>query len=87
METFSVCQFFEDETYEWVRQNVSAEEAVKAFQHYTNNVASKIGITNRVIITDSGDCIAYEWKKGKGITFPSQEEIQNARAQTPKEEG
>lgn len=73
METFSVCQFFETGDYEWVRTNVTAEEAVKAFQHYTNNVACKLGMTKRVIITDSGDCICYEWKLGKGITFPIQE--------------
>jgi hypothetical protein len=86
METFSVCQFFEDESYEWVRTNVPAEEAVKAFQHYTNNVAVKLGVTKRVIITDSGDCVCYEWKHGKGITFPTKEELDNARTQTPKEE-
>ena len=84
METFSVCQFFEDDSYEWVRNNVAPEEAVKVFQHYTNNVASKIGITKRVIITDSGDCIAMEWQKDKGVVFPTQEEIQNVRAQEAK---
>jgi hypothetical protein len=75
IETFSVCQFFEDDSYEWVRANVTAEEAIKAFRHYTNNVACKLGITKRVIITDSGDSICYEWKQGKGITFPTPEQI------------
>jgi hypothetical protein len=69
---FSVCQFFEDDTYEYVRRYVSAEEAMKAFQHYTNNVAVKLGVTKRVIITDGGDCINMEWIYGKGITFPPQ---------------
>ena len=67
---FSVCQFFPDDSYEYVRRYVSAEEAVKAFGHYTNNVASKIGVTKRVIITDGGDCVTLEWQQGKGITFP-----------------
>ena len=31
---FSVCQFFEDDTYEYVRRNVSVEEAVEAALHY-----------------------------------------------------
>jgi hypothetical protein len=67
---FSVCQFFVNDSYEYVRQNVSAEEAVKAFKFYTTNVASHIGTTRRVIITDGGDCISMEWKFEEGIVFP-----------------
>jgi hypothetical protein len=69
---FSVCQFFDDkeETYEYVRRHVSAEEAVLAFKHYTNSVGANFGTTKRVIITDGGDCINMEWIFGKGITYP-----------------
>lgn len=70
---FSVCQFFEDGSYEYVRRFVSAEEAMSAFRHYTNNVATRMGITRRVIITDGGDCTNAEWQYGKGITYPPQE--------------
>lgn len=73
MEKFSVYQFFIDDSYEKVREFVSAEEAVKAFQHYTNNIASKLGFTKRVIITDGGDCITYEWIHGRGITYSGEE--------------
>ena len=66
---FSVYQFFKDGSYERVREFVSAEEAVIAFNHYTHNVASRIGITSRVIITDGGDSIVFEWKSGLGVTF------------------
>jgi hypothetical protein len=66
---FSVYQFFKDNSYEKVRSFVSAEEAVTAFNHYTTNVASRIGITARVIVTDGGDSIVFEWKSGLGITF------------------
>jgi hypothetical protein len=83
---FSVYQFFENETYEKVREFVSAEEAVNAAKHYTTSVAAKIGITKRVIITDGGDFTTFMWEYGKGIVFPTQEELQNARTQTPKEE-
>jgi len=65
---FSVYQWFPDGSYEKVREFVSAEEAVAAAKFYTNNVAAKMGITKRVIITDGGDCVAWEWKEGK-ITF------------------
>ena len=66
---FSVCQFFDNDTHEYVRRYVTAEEAVNAFFHYTNNVAVKMGIVEKVIITDGGDFTVYQWEKGKGITF------------------
>jgi len=69
---FSVCQFFPDGSYEYVRRNVSAEEAVTAVKHYTTSVGARIGTTKRVIITDGGDCVNFEWEFGKGITFPPQ---------------
>jgi hypothetical protein len=67
---FSVWQFLSDGIQERVRHFVSAEEAVEAAMHYTSNVASRMGITQRVIITDGGDCIVFEWLKDKGIVFP-----------------
>jgi hypothetical protein len=66
---FSVVQFFEDESYEYVRRGVSAEEAVKAAHHYTNSVGAKLGFTRRVIITDAGDSINFEWRYKQGVTF------------------
>lgn len=67
---FSVCQFFKNEEYEYVRRWVGPEEAMEAFQHYTHCVAAQVGITARVIITDGGDFTNMEWKFGEGITFP-----------------
>jgi hypothetical protein len=68
---FNVCQFFvHGGEYEYVRRWVTAEEAMKAFYHYTNNVAVKMGVVERVIVTDGGDCINAEWKKGLGYTYP-----------------
>lgn len=72
---FSVYQFFMDDKYECVRSYVDAEEAMKAVQHYTNNVATRLGITKRVIVTDGGDFTTYEWINGKGVVFPTQEDI------------
>jgi hypothetical protein len=73
---FSVYQFFKDESYECVRSFVSAEEAVKAAQHYCTSVGARMGTTVRVIITDGGDCTNFEWKYGEGVTFPTREELQ-----------
>ena len=67
---FSVCQFFDDESYEYVRRFVDAEEALTTFLHYSNSGTAKLGITQRVIITDGGDCTTAEWKFGSGIVFP-----------------
>jgi len=70
---FSVYQFSTEDIgsiQERVREFVPVDEAMKAFMHYTNNVATKMGFTERVIITDGGDCIVAEWKKGEGYTFP-----------------
>jgi hypothetical protein len=75
---FSVYQFFKGGGQEKVREFVSGEEAVKAFHHYTNNVASRVGITERVIITDGGDCINMEWIHGKGVTFPLLQHMEDA---------
>ena len=69
-EHFNVYQFFADDSYEQVRELVPAEEAVKAAHHYTHNVASKLGMVERVIITDGGDDCCFEWKRGEGVTFP-----------------
>jgi hypothetical protein len=67
---FSVYQFFEDGSYERVREFVSGENAVKAFYHYSSSVGAMIGTTVRVILTDGGDCTNMEWIYGKGITYP-----------------
>lgn len=67
---FSVCQFFMDETHEYVRRFVGAEEAVKAAIHYSTSVGAKMGTTVKVIITDGGDLTNWEWRKGEGIVFP-----------------
>jgi len=77
LEPFNVVQFFEDDTYEYVRRNVSAEDAVKASKHYTDSVAAKVGIVTRVIITDDGDNCCFEWKFGVGVTFPTKEDIED----------
>jgi hypothetical protein len=69
-EIFSVCQFFDNGSYEYVRRHVSADEAMTAFRHYTSSIAAQHGTTRRVIITDGADCITAEWQFGKGITIP-----------------
>jgi len=73
MSEFSVCQFFPNGQYEYVKRHVSAEEAVACFTQLITSVGAKIGTTRRVIITDGGDCCNMEWKFGEGIVYPPQE--------------
>jgi len=74
---YSVCQFFEDGSYEYVRRYVDAEEASRATAHYCGSVGAKLGFTKRVIVTDGGDCICFEWKFGEGIVYPPKQESEN----------
>ena len=73
MHEFSVVQFFEDGSYEYVRKLVSAEEAMSAVKHYTSSMGVKMGFVKRVIITDGGDCCCFEWLHDKGVVFPPKE--------------
>lgn len=73
---FSVYQFLDDDIVEKVRDHVSAEEAVRAAHHYCTSVAAVVlGIVQHVIITDGGDCVCFEWRRGEGVVFgmPGQE--------------
>jgi hypothetical protein len=67
---FNVVQFFQDGYYEYVRRNVTAEEAMLAAKHYCTSVGVRLGFTVRVIVTDEDDYINFEWKRGEGVTFP-----------------
>lgn len=71
---FSVFQWLAtgkgEDLQEQVRSFVSAEEAVKAAQHYTSCVAARMGLTSKVMITDGGDNCVFEWRKGEGVVFP-----------------
>lgn len=76
---FSVYQFFSDGNYECVRSFVSAKEAGEAFRHYTNNLATMLGMVERIILIDGDDFINAEWIKGIGLTFPRPEDFEAAR--------
>lgn len=71
-ELFNVVQFFPDDTYEYVRRNVTAQEATEAFKHYCTSVGARVGTTTRVIITDQGDSCCAEWIHGQGVVFPKE---------------
>ena len=79
---YSVCQFLFGGGHEYVRWGVTAEEAVMAARHYTDSVAARMGVVERVIITEDGtDDTDFEWLKGEGVVFPTQEDLQELRIQ------
>ena len=68
---FSVYQFFEgDVGYERVASYIDAESAVKLAAQLSRSVGGRLGIIARIIITDGGDCIAFEWLHGQGVVYP-----------------
>lgn len=69
MDTFNTCQFFMDDSYEIVKEHVPVEEAVESAITLATSVGARIGTTRRVIITDAGDCISWEWQYDKGVVF------------------
>jgi hypothetical protein len=81
---YSVCQFFEDDSYVYELRRVTLERAVKNAEHLSSSVGAKLGMTKRVIITDGGDSIVYEWQYGKGLVFPTPEHVAEAKAMDAK---
>ena len=71
-ELFNVVQFFPDGSHEYIQQGLPVEEALRLVCNWIapTRPAHKLGIIERVIITDMGDITVFEWKKGIGITFP-----------------
>ncbi len=73
MEVFNVCMFFPDESYEYDCRNVTPEQAVERAKSVITSVGGRTGMLRRVIITDLGDNINFEWKFGEGVVFPPEE--------------
>lgn len=49
---------------------VSVERALRRAESLANGPASKMGIVKRIMITDGGDCCAFEWTHKDGVVFP-----------------
>jgi hypothetical protein len=69
---FNVVQFFVNGTHEYVRRRVHADEAIAVLQHYCRSIAVQMGVVERVIVTDGGDCCCFEWTAKDGVTFPDE---------------
>lgn len=78
-ETFNVVQFFADGSSETLPDLRGPQAAVQAAKRWCSSVGARIGNTRRVIITDSGDYINFEWKFGEGVTYPTPEMRRSAQ--------
>lgn len=67
---YCVVQYFVDGNYEYVRRGVDAPAACEAAAHYASSVGAQIGTTRRVIVTDSSDCLWWDWRYGRGVVYP-----------------
>lgn len=76
---FSVYQWFVDENREEVLRFVPLEQALRTAINLTRSVGGRMGTTIRVVVTDSDDCINWEWKFGEGVVFPTPEDFAESR--------
>lgn len=68
---YSVCTFHVDGTHVYVEPRfVCAEEAMRMALSCIESVSARIGITQRIIITDGADDTTFEWEHGHGVIFP-----------------
>ncbi|MBL8268089.1 hypothetical protein [Steroidobacter sp.] len=67
---YCVVQYFVDGNFEYVRRGVDAQAASEAAAHYATSVGAQIGTTQRVIVTDSADCLCWDWRYGRGVVYP-----------------
>ena len=68
-ERFKVYQFFTGGKYECVGRDLEDKAAVLMAIDYCERPAARIGVIEKVMITDSGDLCCFEWEYGKGVTF------------------
>jgi len=64
---FSVFQFLDDGTCNYVRTDANIDDAVAVFATIVNCVGARIGTTRRVVITDGRDSV--QWTFGRGISY------------------
>ena len=70
---FRLTQFFANDDFEIVGEDMTAEEAVLGAKQLTESLGGRFGTTRRIIITDPEDCIVFEWLFGQGVVFPPRE--------------
>jgi hypothetical protein len=66
---YSVWWFFADNISHREAGGLYAKDAVDLAKRCTQRPIVSLGFVERIIITDGGDNICFEWVPGKGVTF------------------
>jgi hypothetical protein len=74
-EEFSVVCFFSEEQYCYDCRYVTAEAAVLRSKQITDSDLARRGIISRVMITDGDGYTAFLWEHGKGVVYPTAEQL------------
>jgi hypothetical protein len=78
-EPFNVIIFFPDETWIYEAQGIEERAAAELAIECTGRPAAKLGFIAKVMVTDMLDRCCFEWQNGKGIIFPTREDIEASR--------
>jgi hypothetical protein len=62
---FSVVQYYDDDSFEYVARNVGPEAAASVFAISALCAEAQVGLTKRITIM-IGDCVGFEWVYGQG---------------------
>jgi hypothetical protein len=63
------------------QQWLDAESAVRLVERMLRRPAAHFGIFKKIMITEGHDYACFEWKHGKGITYPPKDQLSGV---TPK---
>jgi hypothetical protein len=74
-EEYSVVVWYPDDSYEYVSRWVGGREAVEMAKRLTESVGGRSGLIAKVAVTDGADDTNFLWEYGKGIVFPTLEEL------------
>lgn len=66
----NVVAFYNDGTHRYIERYLDDKNAVLLAKFLTLTHDARDGRITRIIITDGGDDCVFEWKSGKGVTWP-----------------
>lgn len=74
--TYTVWVWFPDDSHTPEMTTTDLGEAVAKSASLAQNVGARSGTTRRIcIVDDSDDSTILEWQYGKGLVFPTQEDL------------
>lgn len=73
-ERFNVVLVWEDGYWEYFLRDIPARRAVEAARRCTQGLLKRSDL-QKVMITDEDDCTNFLWERGKGLVYPTREEL------------